>query len=209
MGAFSIGPLWFKTKKAAMAEVRRVLHSATIDAPLTADDLQLISTLYELHPRREGNPVIFRVGINKYHGAQTRGFHAVHADGSHTAFSYIPCLNPTADEPSVLKVLRASIIPSQREILRRYYGNVVFRPCSTCKTPVQYQHAHVHHINPKFRDIADTFIGLIGMPQVRTSDQLGDEFCEPELRHRWIKFHDSVAQRVILCARCNADDEKG
>lgn len=208
MSGFSVGEISFKTKKAATLDIRRILHSAAIDAPLEGDSLALIAALYETHPRREGSPVTFCVGTNNYHGALTRGFHAIHADGSRTRWSYIPCLNPAADEPSLLKVLRAAIIPSQREILRIYYHGKAFRPCSHCTKPVQREDANVHHLQPKFRDISDAFIGLIGMPQVRTGDDLGDDFVEPGFRQRWVQFHDAVAQRIILCPACNAADEK-
>lgn len=206
--AFTIGTFWFKTIAAAKLEVRRILHAATIDQPLDGDNLRLIAALYDRHPRREGSLAGFCVGTNRYHGAITRGFQAIMADGSHIPWSYGPCFNPAVDEPSLMKVLRASIMFSQNEALKKYYAGAIFYPCRHCKKPLQRQDAHIHHLFPKFRDIADAFIGLIGLPHVRTSDNLGDEFSEPELRRRWVQFHEAVAQRAVLCASCNAADER-
>jgi hypothetical protein len=211
MSRYFLGHRAFKTKDAARVEIRRILHAAEIDRPLIDGEASLIAALYAQHPRRSGTPDAICVGINDYHGTKTRGFHAIYAD-RREAFSYIPCLNPGVDDPNLLKALRASLMLSQREAMRAAYHGRAFLKCglslpNVCRGPVPLASAHVHHLPPKFRDIADAFVGLVGLPSVVTGD-IGDDFSEPETKHRWVRFHDAVAQRVIVCAPCNAADER-
>jgi hypothetical protein len=208
MAKFLIGHFEFPTKYAAKAEVRRILHGVALDEKLQGREASLVRCLYAKHPRSKGEPVAFCVGTNNYHGALTRGFHAVMADGTRLQWSYVPCLSARADEPSLLRAMRAAIMLSQREALRAaYVGRALIRCNGNCGRSVPLAEAHVHHLSPKFIDIADHFVSLIGMPAVQHSDDLGDEFAEIDLKKRWIMFHDSVAQRVVVCAKCNAEAE--
>lgn len=207
MPVVQIGARTFKTKDAAKKEIRRILWDATLDAPLEGDKLQLITDLYNLHPRKEGEPIAFCVGENDFHGARTRGFHGLCADGSRIRFSYLPCLTPSADKPDLIRAMRAAIIPSQNEALKNAYRGRAFFPCHHCQKPVTRELAHVHHMYPKFRDISDAFVALVGAPPVVPA-LLGDEFADPRIMQRWIAFHDAVCQRVVLCAPCNAADER-
>lgn len=202
-----IGTCTFKTKDAARAEIRRILHSSPIGAALTESDLTFVRALYEMHPRKKGAPVAFCVGINCFHGSNTRGFHAIHPDGARTPWSYLPCLSPETDAPNLVKALRAAIMDSQRTALRKNYGERATRPCHACKQPVARKNAHVHHLPPKFRDIMNAFLGLVGSPEIVTAP-LGDALADDRIAARWVAFHDSVAQRVVLCAGCNAEDER-
>jgi hypothetical protein len=202
----TLGTVVFRTKREATAEVRRILHSAPIEVAFADRDLTLIAALFDRHPRRPpGEVVKFCVGINNYRGALTRGFQAHFADGEVSRFSYIPCLSPTADSPSLVKVMRAAIMLSQRVKLREYYRGRPFMPCHECKADVEISVAHVHHTDPKFQDIADHFVSLIGVPGVVSGaiDELGDEFADMAIKACWIAFHDAVAQRVVVCAACN------
>jgi hypothetical protein len=204
---FILGIRSFKSKEDARAEVRRVLHGAEIDQPLVGADLTLVASLYARHPRRSGSPDRFCVGINDYHGSKTRGFHAFYDDGRKETFSYLPCLSPQTDAPNLLNSMRAAIMPSQREALRNAYAGRVMLGCSFCGVGLELESAHVHHMAPKFRDIADAFVALVGVPPVITAE-LGDDFADPKIKRRWVLFHDAVAQRTVLCADCNAKDER-
>ena len=207
MPAFHIGRHPFKTKQAATLRVRQILHAAALNEPLTGAEGDLIASLYSLHPRREGEPTHFQVGLNDYHGSLTRGFHAILPDGGIVRWSYLPCLSPQTDAPSVTRAARAALALSQREALRAAYQGRAIIPCHFCRAGVTLEKAHVHHMPPKFRDILDAFISLIGLPEIVTA-ALGDDFLHPSLKRRWILFHDSVAQRVVLCAECNIKDER-
>lgn len=212
MTQLTLGPVSFKTKQAATIDIRRILHSAVLGEYLSGRDLAIVSALYERHPRRNGTPQAFCVGINDYHGSLSRGFQAIFADGSRKPFSYIPCLSPTLDAPSIVKVMRAAIMLAQREALHSHFQGKVFVRCAlscspSCIANVQLHEAHVHHLHPKFRDIADHFISLVGIPEIQTG-RLGDDFVDVRMRRRWITFHESVAQRVVVCPACNAEDER-
>ncbi len=207
MATLTLGLRSFRSKDAARAEIRRILHSREIDRELTDTDDTLIRALYNQHPRKDGSPRAFCVGINRYHGADTRGFQALYDDGSRKPWSYIPCLTPENDAPNLLSAMRAAIIPSQRDALRNAYQSRDIIRCYHCKSDVEKPAAHVHHLPPKFRDIASAFIGLVGIPVVRTA-ALGDDFADQGLKQRWVAFHDAVAQRVVLCADCNRKDER-
>jgi len=204
-----IGTRKFKTKDAAAREVRRILNSAELHIPLTGDDLNLISSLYELHPRRRQDvkPESFCVGINSFHGTLTRGFHAIFPDGTRDQFSYRTCLTPTTAAPSLIGALRAAIMASQRQALHDYYRGRPVLACWRCKQPTPIETAHVHHLYPKFRDIADHFVSLIGLPKVE-AEVIGDAIADNVIQSRWQHFHDSVAQRVVSCPKCNAQAER-
>lgn len=204
---FTIGVREFDSKKKAQTEIRRILHSSPLNVELGGDDLQLISDLYKMHPRGQGTPHAFIVGLNDYHGCATRGFQGIFSDGSRVAFSYTPCLNPSTDKPQIVAAMRAAILPSQRQALMAYYRNKALVPCLHCKAGLTIDKAEVHHMLPKFRDIVDAFVGLIGEPKINTAE-IGDDFSDFSMKKRWIQFHDAIAQRVILCAKCNREDEK-
>lgn len=221
MARFLIGHFAYPTKRDATADVRRILHAAPLDQPLTDRDLSLIAALYAMHPRRAGEPSGFMVALNNYHGTQTRGFQALWPDGRRDAFSYMPCLSPATDAPQLFAAMRAAIMPSQREALRAAYASRALIPCpwprpdgSKCGRGVPLAAAHVHHKAPKFVDIADAFIALIGEPPAVHSAEFGDDFADAGIKRRFVLFHDAVAQRVVVCAACNAlaeraDDARG
>jgi len=213
MPRFLIGHFAYPTKRAAETDVRRILHDAPLDVPLEGRNASLIAALYAMHPRRSGEPVSFHVGLNNYYSTPTRGFQAVSGDGSRTSFSYIPCLSPALDQPSLLAAMRAAIIPSQREAMRAAYANRALINCALriadgCSQAVPLAAAHVHHKAPKFIDIAEHFVSLVGLPEVINSTGFGDDFADPISKRRWVLFHDAVAQRVVVCAACNAADER-
>ena len=211
MAEIKIGSQSFKTKQAAAREIRRILHGAELNTDLIDAEANLIAALYARHPRPRLNqvPKGFHVAINNFHGSLSRGFHAIFADGSFDAFSYRPCLTPEVATPSVLQVMRAAIIASQREVLRSVYWRI--RPslakCWRCKDFVPIEAAHVHHLHPKFIDIADHFISLIGFPRIEKG-KIGAVFVDNVMLNRWQRFHESVAQRVVTCAKCNAEAER-
>jgi len=207
MTRMTIGHFVYRSKREALAEIRRILHGSVLDEKLIERDASIIKCLYAMHPRRQGEPVAFCVGTNNYHGSLTRGFHAIMADGSIDRWSYLPCLSAVADQPSVTRAMRGAIMLSQREALRAAYASRGVISCK-CGKGVLLADAQVHHLAPKFRDIANAFIGLIGAPEVQHSDDLGDEFADLKLKQRWVLFHDAVAQRVVVCAACNAKDER-
>jgi hypothetical protein len=207
MARISIGEREFKSKDAAAQEIRRILHSSPVDEPLTGGELALISALFARHPRKEETPVGFCVGTNSFNGARTIGFHGIREDGSRIVWSYKPCLSPQSDNPHLFRTMRAAIMLSQREALHAAYQRRAIIPCHHCQAGVTREVAEVHHLPPKFRDIADAFVALIGVPEIVNAD-IGDDFRDPGTKRRWIMFHDAVAQRVVLCRACNEADEK-
>jgi hypothetical protein len=210
MARFLLGYVAFATKAAATAEVRRILRLTPLEVPLTDRDAGLITALYARHPRGRGVPVSFHVGTNSYYGSLSRGFQAVFADGSRHSFSYLPCLSPQIGQPNVLAVMRGAVMPSQRLALQQaYQGRAQIRCALGCGAMLDLAAARVHHKWPKFRDIADAFLSLVGAPElISAEDSLSDRFADPRLEDRWVRFHDAVAQRVVVCAACNAADER-
>jgi hypothetical protein len=88
----TIGRWTFPTKKAALAEVRRVLHNSVPYEMLEGDDYELILALVKLHRNADeklaGGCIGIRVQWNCVPGyAPARGFHIVRAGGTTMEFS--------------------------------------------------------------------------------------------------------------------------
>jgi hypothetical protein len=207
MACFTLGVRRFLTKKAALVEVRRMLNAATIDRRLMGDDHVLISALYARHPRAAEKAsrgmTGFMVRINSIEGALTRGFHVIHDDGSTTAFSYAPCMTASADEPRLAVAARQAIIISQREVLRNAFRGKETLPCENCRKDLTRAAVHVHHTNPRFRDILAGFVTEHGNPVIVNGTGFGDDFADPLKKMLWVIYHDRRAVCVILCASCN------
>jgi hypothetical protein len=212
MTCIRIGRFFFSKRKDAEAEVRRILHSATFDVPLAGAERDMIAGLFDLHPhvaevkQRQGI-LGFTVKQNDYHGALTRGFHALHARGT-TPFSYMTCFDPRRATPNALSAMRAAIMLGQRTIMVRAFGGRETVECTLCHAPTGRPRAHVHHMPPwKFAAIAAAFLAE-GTPQFVGSIYIGDSFADLADHHRWLAFHDARAVRVVVCAGCNAAAER-
>jgi uncharacterized protein DUF3223 len=211
MTQFLLGQRIFKTKRQAELEVRRILHTAPIDQLLSDDEDRLIRALHELHPRREiADPLGFCVSINDYRGTPARGFQVVDPFGSQSPFSYRPCLYPASAVPSVIAAMRGALHASMRSFVRASYHGRALLPCYLGGHLISIADAQAHHLPPnKFRDIAEAFIGLLGLPEIVTAPAMpGDDFADLELKQRWIAFHNSLAWLQVVCAKCNLEDER-
>lgn len=204
---WTIGTHSFASKRDAMIAVRKVLNTAELDQHLAGDDADLIAAIYAMHPRKTTQPVAaFCVSTNNFRGALSRGFQAITTDDK-IPWSYLPSFNPDLAEPSLIKVMRDATMLLQREALHLAYAGRAIVPCSNCRAGLTIANANVHHLHPKFRDIAEAFIALVGIPAIQTN-RIGDDFCDEKIKQRWLLFHESVANRAILCRACNAADER-
>lgn len=210
--AFSVGTETFANKGEAREAVRRILHEAEIDERLRGDRAVLVRDLFGMHPyaaeKAQGGVAGFMVRTNDFNGAKTRGFHVVHDDGSTTAFSYEPCLNPKKPPIGAAGAMRAAIMLGQRQIMVRAFAGRSSVRCPACAKPMSMGGAHVHHLPPnRFRDIAAAYIAEHGEPKVEKS-ALGVAFASITEQRRWVEFHDARARRAVVCAPCNYAAER-
>lgn len=202
----------FKTKKDAIAEIRRILHLTPLGDRIEGADLDLLTALFQRHPgaakecAHKGIVLGFIVQEHSYHGAITRGFYALHLRST-TPFSYQTCLNPELHTPDHLKVMRATIMTGQHRAKLEFFRFRDTAACPRCMKQMAFYDAHVHHLPPKFRDIASAYIAAFGEPKCESAT-LGDQFCDAAERERWQQFHDERAKLEVICAACNHADER-
>lgn len=213
MARFVIGTWSYPTKEAARTAVRKILNSAELDRRLVGDRAVFISHLFALHPRaaEKALPGVdgHGVRINDLKGIITRGFHVLHPGLTSTPWSYQPCFNPLLAEPSAIGAMRASIILSQAAFRRSQFGAGDTIPCACCKEQVTRKAAHVNHEAPnQFRELVRRFIERYGEPEVVSSEDFGDDFRSARMRALWLDFHDTSANRVVVCAPCNYAAER-
>jgi hypothetical protein len=212
---FTIGTFKFRTKKAAITELRDVLNFRYRPGEcLTSVDHDLIEALFQMHPERDIKAAKgvegFTVEWNEKDGyARTRGFHVLHPDGSTTDFSFYVCLNNNFVRTTFEEAARAAIMPSQR-LLRDTWEAAGGRNCTRCGKAISGSRAHVHHEQPyRFRDLLKIWREKHGEPAVIANPDFGADFADQSVKRRFVEWHDSIAVRTVLCAACNLAAEAG
>jgi hypothetical protein len=215
MSVYPLATVVFRTKATAMAMVQTILHHTSHHVPLKGHEAELIAALYRRHPERDRypEPEYFTVGKNVHQGVPSNGFRAVFSDATFWAFSYRECFNPTRPGMTrVLAAMRHATMDSQFTMKRAaFHGSETalcgLRLVPECLGQTPFADAHVHHLAPKFRRIADDFIAAHGVPEIRAT-AIADEMADAGVRAAWQQFHDARARRLVVCRVCNAADER-
>lgn len=209
MAKFTLGNTTYPRKKDAVAEVRRILHAALINAPLAGDDLAIIRAVLEMHPSfpektAKGigaltvRQVEFRPGIIQ------RCFFILHTDGTATDFSFLVALGMAPSGPTLAAAARHAVYPGMHSFKMQHFGTADTAPCAISGEPIPFKDAHVDHAPPwQFAKIVQAFAQEHGVPEVVDQDGVRIVFANDQDAERFVAFHDERASLRVVSAKIN------
>jgi hypothetical protein len=204
----TIGRWTFPTKKAALAEVRRVLHNSVPYEMLEGDDYELILALVKLHRNADekftGGCIGIRVQWNCVPGyAPARGFHIVRADGTTMEFSiYCGPLDQQDTEAKrrwarLTQAARYAVVPTTQAYKDRRFGGGPIAICDVTGQILGWDDAVVDHAPPwPFRRILNDWLSERGVPPV-IEQRYHFEFA-PDDAAAFRAFHDERARLRLI-----------
>jgi hypothetical protein len=205
--SFSIGNCTFRTKSAALEELRRILNDAPIGEALTGDDGALIADLiYDgRHPE-----TIEKIGVGIDHievrpaSYHTRCFWIVRRDGSDVDFSMKTAVN---GQPSAKARVSAALREEVRDEVEQYrQSQPESVDCALCGSATSPEAAYVTYVDPTFDEIATRFVDNNGGWQTIAEERVGPygrQLSNRVLAADWNLHHRAHARFSLAHPLCN------
>lgn len=207
-----IGSFTFPTRKAAEAEIRRVLHGTERGTPLEGADFDLIRGLLDCHPdatEKIGRGIAsIKVRSIEY---GSPGFWITRIDGTGDDFSYRKALDGAPNRNAAIRqAMRHAIRHQIDEYRRAQFAARADRDgmllCPLTGLRVRPAGAHVDHIEP-FADIASRFISGCGgpdsVPLGSSPHHPGPALADPIQLTAWTIYHRQQARLRVVHASAN------
>jgi hypothetical protein len=205
-----LGGKTFLAKSKAEEYVRQIREAHKPGDFLTGEEAAVVLDALQLHPgcAEKVGLGVKRVGI--YGNGETRsghGFGVERVDGTVARFSYHVCF--AAKRRSHLDRVNEAFRQAVRRHILRWRDNTFSKLggqifCPIMGTPVDPKHCHVDHLAPSFVELVTTFLATEGLSienvatEVSHGEQVEAVLSDPELRQRWIRFHNkNVKLRVV------------
>lgn len=201
-----IGDRRFPTKKAAGADIQKILEKYDVKQPLKGDDDRFMRALLELYPRygkiaEEGIAYIYVE--NRDRG---RGFAVYHTVDSRRDFSWRACLYRENTFTRLSGVCRKMVRDQITEFRAQHFTGI----CEFHGDKLRLQDCNVDHIPPAtFENLLERWlesvhlhaddIELISSKEYRTPAR----FADPFLAEQWIEYHEINARLRCVCRDCN------
>jgi uncharacterized protein DUF3223 len=201
-----IGSEIFKTKKALLERIRKMLYAAAPGVELGPPEHGFLLSLLQLHPEAKKKigqgAKAFRVITSEY---GNRGFEVIRLNEDWTDFSFMKCMNGRNPWLEFIHALRKAVDPQIWDAKQKaFIGNKEIN-CPLSGKPMTRDQAHADHIHP------DTFDALVkrfcemekldhgNLPLGPSVDgQMGRKLTDSALEARWKEFHSKNAKiRVI------------
>jgi len=207
MARYVLGDHEFPSKKAATAEIRRILNGSTPGVPLAGDDAALVSLLLTAGKHPEAAAKIGS-GIAELIVGETsigtRCFWIRRVDGTTVDFSYRACLDgaPSA-RAEVSAALRAEV-SDQIAAHREEAGEFVM--CGLCGTDLVTADGEVDHVDPLFSQMVTRFLDIVGSPEsleIECPDAWSRRLADRGLAQVWQLYHLHTASLRVVCPDCN------
>jgi hypothetical protein len=215
MAKTAIGPFVFATKKAAEAEIRRILHDSPLRSPLRGVDAELITALVSNHPHaaEKIGSGIRHIDVRIIDYGQ-RGFWITHTDNSSCDFSYRRALDGAlTPRAQCLQAMRSAVRDQIEEFRRQEFSRHIIIVCPlTDEDLTANDRTHVDHIND-FALLAEAFVichteGYDSIPIGSSPTHPGPALTEPTLS-AWQKFHAEQARLRIVHPSANLARARG
>lgn len=209
MAKFALGEVTYPRKKDAVAEVRRILYAALINAPIFGQDFDTVYAVLQRHPSfiektLKGVDALTVREVEFRPGIIQRCFFIVHPDGSATDFSFLVALGMAPSGPTLAAAARHAVYPGMHAFKMRHFGTADTAPCSISGEPVSFKDAHVDHAPPwQFSKIVEAFAKEHGVPEVVDQDGVRIVFADEQDAQRFVSFHDERAALRVVSAKIN------
>jgi hypothetical protein len=207
------------TQNEMRERIRKILYSYPEGIPLAAGDREFMLGILGNHPTAEAKigcgVASIVVRINPVF-RQQRGFWVVRKDGSETDFSFEKCLRHPAPEQRLKAAARVAVAPSVIRFKRDFFNAYPVAFCPVTGEPLGPGDCHIDHAPPMtFEAILARFLEESGLTseQIKVSGpgqdgRIGCEIEDPEIRGKFILFHDRVASLRVVSKRANLSDVK-
>lgn len=185
------------TKKHRIETARKIIDRNVIDVPFCTSDVDEFSDVCQ----QPIDGVVRKVNPQFY--SDKRHVH-MQIDGHWEARSWRKMITALTPEQEVKRVMRHLVWDEMRDFL--YAAEP--KECQRCGT---YEDLSVDHVAPPFDEIANAFISMHGLPDIKKSDDptcVVNMFSEIDMESEWIQFHASHATYQLLCRSCNASKGK-
>ena len=208
---FKIGRWTFKTKKAALEAVRKVLQATKLNEPLCGEDYEIIRALIDLHPRAieklQGGCRAIVVRVNKLDGMPPqRGFWIERDDGTGIDFSiYVPFQSEEQTKKSnIAWAAREAVRKSVQAYKKNYFAVTQNVSCEITGESLSWDDAVVHHSGDwAFSKILSAWIQSRGSDPMLIDGGITKVMVEDDARD-FCDFHDARAILQVVHKRINS-----
>jgi hypothetical protein len=201
----TLGGTEFRTKGEAAKAISKIIHEASLGAPLD-DHFALLMDLLRGHPNADkkiGVGILhFRVTTNKY---KSRSLEGVRTDGTTTDFSYRKCLREPTRWEEFVAALRHAVEFDVISARDRAFEGAETIDCPITGKPVTKAEVEVDHLAPDtFEALAEEFaaketIDRKNPPITESEDgDIGRFVSDLELCERWKRFHKERARLRVI-----------
>jgi hypothetical protein len=213
---FKISGETFKTKQDLLERIRRVLYAYEEGQTLNELDFTFMLDVLRLHPNVAQK---IGCGVASMHVKENpvypgkRGFWLMRTDSTATDFSFMECLSPSSNKKKTQSAFRSAIEPycfkfKQGVFDKTLYGTTL---CEYTGKRITFLDAHVDHKPPNtFEKLFNDFLAENGLDanQIETrgaglDNVVQDEIADPELKNRWIQFHNERAELRVISREAN------
>jgi hypothetical protein len=207
---FVLGGKVFSSKAKAEEHLRQIKDAHSPGEFLSGEEAVTVLDALQRHPgcAEKVGLGVRRVGL--YGNGETRsghGFGVERVDGTVARFSFRMCFQ--AERRSHTDRVHEALRQAVRPYVLRWRDNTFAKhggriSCPITGAPVDPKCCHVDHLPPVFADVVAAFLSSDGLAvedvavEISHGDQVEAILSDPELRQRWIRFHNrSVKLRIV------------
>ena len=205
-----LGGKMFPSKSKAEEYVRQIRDAHKPGDFLAGEEAAVVLDALQRHPgcAEKVGLGVRRVAI--YGNGETRsgyGFGVERVDGTVARFSYHTCFEAQRRNhidrahEAFRQAVRRAILKWRDNTFRKHGGRIV---CPITCAPVDQKCCHVDHLPPAFADLVTAFLAVEGLTiedvlvEISHGAQVEAVLSDPELRQRWIRFHNgNVKLRIV------------
>lgn len=204
------GDYQFKTKKAAIEDIRLRISHYQFGQRLNEDDEIFFSELFKLHSEYEtkiGCGIAYITVEKDFNCNRCLYIHRI--NNTDTDISWTHCVQPASQKTIVAYAFRRAV----KEIIIEFKKNNLkeIKYCPVLHTLLNFDNSHVAYENPTFDELFLNFLELteqdidsivLKNPDSNDYDQRGI-ICDAVLKEKWIQFHKENVQLKLLSAKAN------
>lgn len=208
---YEIGGLGFKSKKAIIGHVQRIMKKYGDYRKIPASDRSFMIALLQRHQYADQK---IGVGVKKMwiqpNGVyNTRGFWLERVDGTKTDFSFYQCLNPSTPLSDFKQACRIAVASSIEEFKESEFGNTG-GVCPVLGRVMTPDTCHVDHCPPNTFEVIVTDyirereIDVETAPLLEHRDgKIGNRFTDDGFQEDWVQYHNNKAELRLISAEAN------
>jgi hypothetical protein len=207
----------YRSKAEVSRKAKKILHSASVNEPLTGAENGFMRALVQLHHNYESKKgegigaIMVRPHATNFNQWE---FCIVRVTGEHVDFSYHACIRTPPPLTKFMKACRTAIKDQIEAFRAAAFAQQDVLLCELTNEFIALGNCHVDHVNPQFQNIVAAFIEEKQI-DANSIELQSDEVCGRYIRFRdeamatsFANFHKKVAKLRVVSSHGNSTRPK-